>query len=189
MKIILASKSPYRKHALDVLGVDHEVVPSNFDESSIRDNNPEMLAKKLSENKALEIGRLYGDAIIISSDLLVVNNDIILEKPHNADRAIEMLRMLSGKTFDIIVGLAVYDTKNDNMLSTVEKCSVTFRDLNDFEINDYITRYPNAIECAGAFESDGLLRFAEHIAGNYNFRAAIPVNKLIEFLRTLKVSI
>lgn len=43
-------------------------------------------------------------------------------------------------------------------------------------------RFP-AVKCAAAFEADGLLRFAEHIQGSYNFKAAIPVDKLVKFLR------
>jgi len=42
---------------------------------------------------------------------------------------------------------------------------------------------------AGAFESDAVLRFAERIAGSYNFVAALPVSRLIVFLREQSVEI
>jgi predicted house-cleaning NTP pyrophosphatase (Maf/HAM1 superfamily) len=35
---------------------------------------------------------------------------------------------------------------------------------------------------AGAFEGDGLLRFAESVAGSFNFVTALPVSTLAVFL-------
>ena len=93
-----------------------------------------------------------------------------------------MLYMLSGESFEIVAGLAVYNAETKKMLSTTETCTIKFRDLDKYEIEDYISRYP-VLKCSAAFESDGLLRFAERVNGNYNFRTAIPVNKLVVFLR------
>lgn len=185
--IVLASQSLFRKCALDIIGVGYEIVPSNFDESSVMDENPYSLTKKLSEAKALETAKKK-KAIIVASDLAVVLEERILEKPRSEEEAFEMLSSLSGKTFDIVTGLAVYNPRTKNMLSTVEKCSVTFRPLKESEIHDYIKRYP-VLKCAGAFESDGLLRFAENISGNYNFHAGMPVNRLISFLRKQGVDV
>ena len=182
MKIILASQSIYRRQALDILGLKYDIIPSNIDESAIRHKNPMELAKLLSRAKAQKIGEDNLDSIIISADLFVVYGDEIIEKPKDTNQAKEMLEMFSGNTFDIITGLAVYNTKEDEMLSAVESCRVRFRNLIDFEIDDYISRFP-VLKCAGAFEADGLLRFAEYISGNYNFKAGMPVNRLVEFLR------
>jgi septum formation protein len=182
MRIILASQSPFRRHALDVLGLKYETISGNIDESAIRDEDPNKLAKLLSNAKAKKIGENNPNSIIISADLIVVHNNKIIEKPIDEDHAKKMLKSLSGNSFEIVTGLAVYNSKTQNLLSTSEVCKVRFRDLSDFEINDYVSRFP-ALKCAAAFEADGLLRFAEYIEGNYNFKAAIPVNKLILFLR------
>lgn len=182
MRIILVSQSPFRKHALDILGLEYETIPSNLDESTIRHENPNELAQLLSKAKALKIGEENPDSIIISADLFVVHNSKIIEKPRDENHAKEMLKSFSGSVFDIITGLVVYNSETKNILSTSEICKVRFRDLSDFEINDYVARFP-AVKCAGAFEADGLLRFAEYIEGNYNFKTAMPVNKLILFLR------
>ena len=182
MRIILASKSQFRKHALEVLGLSYETVPSNFDESTIRNKNPNKLAQMLSEAKSKKIGENHSNSIIIAADLFIVHKQKIYGKPKDENEAKEMLKALSGHSFDIITGLAVYNSQSKKMLSTSESCQVKFRNLSDFEIDDYISRYP-VIKCAAAFEADGLLRCAEYIQGNYNFRTAIPVNKLILFLR------
>lgn len=182
MRIILASQSPFRKHALDVLGLKYETIPSDIDESTIRHEDPNELTQLLSKAKAQKIGEENPDSLIISADLFVVHNSKIIEKPRDENHAKEMLKLFSGSTFRIVTGLVVYNSDTKKLLSTSETCKVRFRDLSDFEINDYVSRFP-AVKCAGAFEADGLLRFAEYIEGNYNFKTAMPVNKLILFLR------
>lgn len=182
MTIILASRSPFRQHALDVLGLTYRIIASDIDESAIRHEDPHELARLLSKAKAQKIGDQNPDSLVVAADLFVVHDGEIIEKPRDEKQAYERLRSFSGRSFEIVTGLAVYNSHTKNMLATSESCQVTFRELSDFEINDYISRYP-VVNFAGAFEADGLLRFAEHVEGNYNFRAAIPVNKLIFFIR------
>ena len=182
MRIILASQSPFRKHALDILGLEYETIPSNIVESAIKHEDPNELAQLLSKAKALAIAKDNPDSIIISADLLDVLNGKIIGKPKDKNQAKEMLRAFSGQTFEIVTGLVVYNAKTEKLLSTSEVCKVRFRELSDFEIDNYVARFP-VLKCAGGFEADGLLRFAEYIEGNYNFKAAMPINKLILFLR------
>ncbi|MFH1977784.1 MAG: Maf family nucleotide pyrophosphatase [Candidatus Aenigmatarchaeota archaeon] len=188
MRIILASESLFRKHALEVLGLEYETIPSKIDESTIRHENPNELAKLLSQAKAKKIGETQKDAIIIAADMFVVYNNEIIEKPRNEAHGKEMLKLLSGNTFSILSGLTVYNSTTKKLLSSTDVCRVVFRNLTDFEINDYVSNHP-VIKYAAAFEADGLLRFAEHIEGNYNFRAGLPVNKLIIFLRENGVNV
>ena len=188
MKIILASQSPFRKHALDILGLTYETIPSNIDESVIRHENPRQLAQLLAEAKCRKIAEMHKDAIIVSADLFIVHDGKIFEKPKDTKEAKEMLQVFSGNSLEIISGLAVLNSKTGKLLLTSESCTVSFRKLLDLEIDDYIARYP-VTKFAGAFDADGLLRFAEHIEGNYNFKAGLPVNRLIEFLRENDIKI
>jgi len=188
MRIILASQSSVRKHALDVLGLTYEIIPSDFDESTIRHNDPNMLAQMLSEAKSRVVGENCSDALVIAADCFVVYDNKIYEKPVDLTEAKEMLLTLSGNTFRIIAGLAVYNSTSKKMLSTSEVCEVKFRDLSEYEVDDYVTRYP-VLNCAAAFEADGLLRFAERVKGNYNFKTAMPVDKLVHFLRENGVNV
>jgi MAF protein len=182
MKIILASQSPFRKQALDILGLKYETTPSNIDETVIRDNDPHQLAQLLSVAKCRKIAETNTSAVIISADLFVVLENVIFEKPKSALEAKKMLSAFSGRNFEIVSGLAVLNTVTGKLLQTSQVCNVKFRTLSNFEIDDYVSRYP-VLKFAGAFDADGLLRFAEQIEGNYNFKAGLPVNKLIEFLR------
>lgn len=188
MKIILASQSPFRKQALEILGLEYEVMPSNIDESAIRHENPHVMAQMLSEAKAAEISKNQNDAIIIAADLFIVHKNQIMEKPVDLEEAKKMLFTLSGSEFDIVSGLAVFNSETKKLLGSSDSCKVTFRKLLEYEIDNYISRY-SVTTMAGAFEADGLLRFSEKIEGNYNFKTGLAVNKLIEFLRENDINV
>lgn len=154
----------------------------NFNEKSIREKDPMQFAKKLSEAKALEVGKKCEDSLIIAADLFVVMDGKVYEKPESEKEAFDMLKSFSGNKLDIIAGLAVYNSKSKEMLSTADKYTVKFRELFEFEIKDYISRYP-VLNLSAGFEGDGLLRFAESAQGKYQFLTGLPMNSLIEFLR------
>ena len=182
LRIILASESAQRKHALEVLGLSYEIIPSKIDEKAIRDPDHRELARKLSEAKARTVGEGNLDAVVIAADLFIVYDNKIYEKPRDKEEAYAMLSSLSGNTFEIITGLAVYRNDTQKMVSSTQTCEVTFRTLLPDEIRDYIARYP-VLKCAAAFDPDGLLRFAESVRGSYNFRSGLHMNHLILFLR------
>jgi len=67
MRIVLASESASRRRALDILGLKYEVRPSRIDEKAIREDDPQKLARKLSEAKAHTVAQTTPDAIIIAA--------------------------------------------------------------------------------------------------------------------------
>jgi septum formation protein len=182
MRIILASQSSFRKRALEIVGVPYETKPHTIDEKSLRDDDPYVLARVLSEAKARDIGSRESNAIVVAGDLFVVFDGRIYEKPADEEEALGMLRSFSANTIDIIAGVAVYNSKTEQMRSSVETCTVTLRQLEDYEIEDYVSRYP-VRTLSGAFEGDGLLRFADRIEGKYPFLTGFPLSELIRFLR------
>lgn len=182
MKIVLASESPFRKRALDLLGVQYETFPAAIDEKAIRDPDPFALTTKLAEAKAWKVAKLFPDAVIVSGDAVAAKNGRIFEKPCDNGEAAGFLRELSGSEFQFVTSLAVVHSKTRRILSAVEASAITFRVLIECEIQDYIRRYP-VLNFAGAFESDAVLRFADKISGSYNFVTALPVSRLVVFLR------
>jgi len=188
MRIVLASESQSRKRALDILGLTYEVCPSAIDEKSIRDSDPAALTKKLAEAKAWKIANELQDAVVVSGDAVVAKGGRILEKPRSNDEAAEFLRDLSGSTFQFVTSLAVIRSDTRRMLSTVETSEIRFRQLVEREIRDYVSRYP-VLKFAGAFDGDGVLRFADSVSGSYNFMTALPVSRLAVFLREQGVEV
>jgi septum formation protein len=188
MKIVLASESPFRRRALDMLGLEYEVSPSRIDEKAIRDDNPRELTRKIAEAKARKIGGDFPDAIIVAGDAVAAKGSRIFEKPRDLREADEFLHELSGSEFQFITALVVLHSRTEKMLSTVEVLNITFRKLLDREIKGYIAKYP-VLNYAGAFENDAVYRFAERIEGSYNIGTAMPVSRLIFFLREQGVEV
>jgi septum formation protein len=182
MKIVLASESQFRKRALDLLRVPYETCPSRIDEKAIRDDDPAELTRKLAEAKAKKVAEQHTDAVIVAGDAVVAKNGKIYEKPRDEQEAIQFLEELSGGELQFVTSLVVLHAQSGKMLSTVEISNITFRRLTENEIRAYIRKY-DVLKYAGAFESDAVLFFAERFSGSYNVVAAIPVNKLILFLR------
>jgi predicted house-cleaning NTP pyrophosphatase (Maf/HAM1 superfamily) len=74
------------------------------------------------------------------------------------------------------------------MLSAVETLDISFRRLLDREIEQYVHKY-DVLRCAGAFENDAVLLFADRISGSYNLGTALPPSRLIVLLREQGVEI
>jgi len=188
MRVVLASESQSRRRALDILGVTYEVCPSAIDEKLIRDSDPAALTKKLAEAKGWKVAGSFQDAVVVSGDAVVAKAGKIFEKPRDIWQAAEFLRELSGSAFQFVTSLTVIRSDTRRMLSTVETSEIRFRELGEREIRDYIGRYP-VLRFAGAFEGDGVLRFADSVSGSYNFIAALPVSRLAVFLREQGVEV
>ena len=188
MRIVLASESPFRRRALDLLNLAYEVCPSRVDEKAVRDDSPIELTRKLAEAKAQKVVGEYQDAVVVSGDAVVSKDGKIYEKPRSEAEAVQFLRELSGSKFQFITALSVIHSQTRNMLSAVETSDISFRPLVEREIRDYINKY-QVLSYAGAFESDAVLRFAERICGSYNFVTALPVGRLIVFLRAQGIDI
>jgi nucleoside triphosphate pyrophosphatase len=193
MRIVLASESEGRRRALDLLGVEYEVRPAGIDEQAIRNPDPVELTRRLAEAKARvvaesEVARRDGNALVVAGDAVVEKNGRIFEKPRDLDEAAEFLRELCGDPFRFVTSVVVLRTDTQKMLSAVEVSEIRFRQLGDREMREYVGRYP-VLRCAGAFEGEAVLRFAESVSGSYNFMTGMPVSRLAVFLREMGVEV
>ncbi len=180
--IILASKSPRRRHLLQQAGLSFTVIPSCLDESSIQISAPETYVRILSEAKAEFVANKYPDKWVIGADTIVLKDDTILGKPDSKAEAQIMLRQLSGRTHHVFTGYSICcKTKNRNFSETV-KTEVLFKHLTDEEIEWYIqTEEP--FDKAGAYAIQGLGIFlVKSINGSYTNVVGLPVCEVLEFL-------
>ena len=153
--LILASTSPYRRELLGRLGLQFEVTNPQTDESRLPVEDPESMALRLAEAKARAVAIAFPDALIIGSDQVATVDGQIYGKPGTHERAIEQLHTLSGKTVNFFTGLCLLNTKTGNAEVRGVATLVTFRDLTDREIKNYLQREP-AYNCAGSAKSEGL---------------------------------
>jgi len=186
MKIVLASESPFRKHAMDMLRIAYETCPAAIDEKAIRHDDPFVLTRALAEAKARKVAESYPEAVIVSGDAVAALGGRIYEKPRDLEEAAGFLRELSGNEFQFVTALAVLHMGTQKMLSTVEVLNIRFRPLLEGEIQNYVRSY-NVLQCAGAFEGDAVHMFAERISGSFTLGTAIPVSRLIVMLREMGI--
>jgi septum formation protein len=180
-RVILASSSPRRRELLSLIGVAHEVRPANIDEGLLPGETAEAHCVRLAREKALALADLAMEgALVIGSDTIVVVDGLILGKPQDEADAASMLRMLSGRSHVVLTAVAV--ARHDRVESGVERVSVTFRPLDDAEIEAYIaTREP--MDKAGAYGIQGYgATIVERIDGDYFAVMGLALTRLIRLM-------
>ncbi|OGJ05091.1 septum formation protein Maf [Candidatus Nomurabacteria bacterium RIFOXYC2_FULL_36_19] len=182
-KIILASTSPRRKELLEKAGLIFDVIPSNYEEDMTLDLIPEELAKFLSKGKAIDVAKNFNDAIIISADTFVSLDDKIIGKPHTEEKAKITLKTLSGKTHSVFTGFTIIDTKKDKIVSKVVETKVSFKELSNEMIDDYIKK-GNPLKYAGSYTLNDIAdKFIEKIVGDPLNIIGFPVDTIMETLK------
>lgn len=185
-KIILASSSPRRKELLSQLNIAFDSVSPLYDESEFILEPKSASVEKLSLLKAKSVSvNSAVSALIISADTVVICNDKILGKPQNRDEAFEMLKILSGKTHRVITGVAVIDTETQNFYTNSDTTYVTFNELSDKDIFDYIDS-KKPFDKAGAYGIQELPdNFTKKIDGEFDNVVGLPTKILIKMLNSI----
>lgn len=153
--LILASTSPYRRELLARLGIPFTTANPQTDESPQPGESPEQLALRLAEAKARAVASEFPDALIIGSDQVATVDSEIYGKPGDHARAVAQLRSLSGRTVNFFTGLCLLNARTGLAEVHGVPTLVTFRQLTDEEIENYLQREP-AYNCAGSAKSEGL---------------------------------
>lgn len=189
-KLILASTSPFRRELLSRLGVPFAVANPQTDESAQPGEHPEAMALRLSEAKARAVAQDHPDALIIGSDQVATVNGKVYGKPGNHERAVEQLKQLSGKTVNFYTGLCLFNARTGDAEVRGIPTLVTFRDLSDQEIENYLRREP-AYNCAGSAKSEGLgIALMSSMRGDDpNALVGLPLIALCDMLRRQGVSV
>ena len=156
-KVILASRSPYRRELLQRIIPDPETQPADIDETPLPEEAPETYVMRLSRAKAETVASEYPDGcLVIGSDQAAVLDGKILGKPGTAERAHQMLAAASGRSLHFHTGLHILETGNPiNSQQALDRTRVDFRPLTHEEIERYIAAEP-ALDCAGGFRCEGL---------------------------------
>ncbi|MCH5222866.1 MAG: septum formation protein Maf [Muribaculaceae bacterium] len=189
-KILLASKSPRRREILSLLRVPFTVVTiDGIDESYPEDMPVGEVALYISKKKAEEyLKKINNDEFLITADTVVILGDKILGKPKDAEDAVEMLKMLSGKTHRVTTGVTLA-TKEKQESFTAESY-VTFANLTEEEIRYYVENF-NPLDKAGAYgiqEWIGAVA-VEKIDGSFYNVMGLPVHRLYQAMKRFGLKI
>lgn len=179
VQVYLASASPRRKKLLKQLNIRFKSFAVDLDEEILDGEHPIKTVKRLAEQKMALASRKVKSGIIITADTIVVLENKIIGKPTSAKDAYSILKFLSGRTHFVYTGYVVKNVTSDKSITEYEKTAVTFRDLSDKEILEYIEG-GSPMDKAGAYgiQDDFGAVFVKKISGCYYNVVGLPLAKL-----------
>ena len=155
MKIILGSQSPYRARMLEEMGIEFEVMAADIDEKAIRSEDPKELVSLLAKAKAEALlPRIRGEAILITSDEIVMSDGRILEKPSDEEEARRFLENYNTFPAETVTAVCVINLKNGKSASDVDVAKVYFNRFSAEDIDDIIAG-GEVYRLSGGFSVDG----------------------------------
>ncbi|MGH7739241.1 MAG: Maf family protein [bacterium] len=184
-RLILASSSPRRKKILSFLGISFRVVaPRGVVEERKPRESPRKLVQRLALEKATSLRRFYPNTWILGADTLVVQRGRVYGKPRGIKEAERTLSLLSGKSHQVLTGLALWGP-NGQVWTGVGRSRIHFRQLTQAELKKYIsTREP--YDKAGGYDIRGTAGgWIRELEGDYFNVMGLPVNLLLTALDTL----
>ena len=184
--IILASNSPRRRELLAGLDITYEVkVLPGIDESYPDGLSAEEIPQYISRRKAEAYEAVrQPDDLIITADTIVWTDGRVLGKPEDEAGAMEMLRLLSGRTHQVITGVTL--SAASGMRTFAVTSEVTFDVLAEEEIDYYGKRY-RPLDKAGAYGIQEWIGYVgvSALHGSYFNVMGLPVQRLYKELKKL----
>jgi len=181
--LVLASASPRRAQLLRLIDLPFTVCPSLVAENGVAHLAPEEQAIDLAKRKAQAVASVFTWGLVVGADTIVELDGRIFGKPVDVDEASEMLRQLSGRTHNVYTGIALLDCPTGRQVSDFSCTRVTFRALDEDEIDAYVAT-GSPMDKAGAYGIQDLSAiFAEKIEGCFYNVMGFPLTKFYLMLR------
>ncbi|MBD5654094.1 MAG: septum formation protein Maf [Candidatus Eremiobacteraeota bacterium] len=180
--VVLASVSPRRFELLNSLGLEVRVVKSDVDEGERPGYAPRELAALHASAKAGAVARRETSAVIVAADTVVDLDGKSLGKPRDRAEAATTLRKLSGRDHVVHTAYVVHDTSRDGIISGVSSTRVSFAELDDATIENYIAT-GEPMDKAGSYGIQGRgAALVREIDGDFYTVMGFPLG---EFVRRL----
>ena len=169
-KIVLASQSTSRRRLLEGAGINPTIIVSNVDEEIDFFNamSPADMVIALAVTKAHTVReQIDYPALIIGCDSTFDVDGVSFGKPGTPDIARERAKKISGRSGLLHTGHCIIDTAQGREIADRVTTKVTFSELTDHEIEDYIAS-GEPLQVAGGFTLDGFgSPFIPVIEGDY----------------------
>jgi septum formation protein len=184
--LILASRSPQRKAILEQLGVAFRVEEPGVEE--LTGGDPRALVRENALRKARAVaaagGRSGGTERVLGADTAVVLDGRVFGKPRDEGEAETFLRRLSGRTHEVMSGIALREPDGAER-SDVAVTRVRFRRLEPPDLAWYLAT-EEWRERAGAYAIQGRgAALVEEIEGDYWNVVGLPVATLLRLVPDL----
>ena len=152
--IILASASPRRRHFMQQLNLNFEIIVADIDETPLSGETPETLAWRLAKSKAEAVSTIIGRSddtrLIVASDTVVAMDGHILGKPVNENDAGRMLRLLRDNSHQVHTAICLLSLPIGTASIRLNTTDVTMRPYSDEEIAAYVAT-GDPLDKAGAY--------------------------------------
>jgi septum formation protein len=169
-RIVLASQSSSRRRLLEGAGLNPKVIVSHVDEETdfFTAMSPADMVIALAIAKAHTVRESIDyPAIIIGCDSTFDVDGISFGKPETPAVAIERARKISGRSGLLHTGHCIIDTEKGIEIADRITTKVTFDEMNQEEIADYVAS-GEPLKVAGGFTLDGFgSPFIPVIEGDY----------------------
>ena len=192
-EIILASKSGVRKKILEENQIKCIVEPSNIDEDNVKNSllkenaTPEIISKNLAELKANKISQKRNGDLVLGADSVIDLKGKIVSKPNNREKALEILRDLSGQTHHLISSVCI--SQNGSMIwNYTDKASLTMKKMSEDELVSYLAKISDeALYAYNVYQIEGEGRsLFSSIEGDEDTIMGLPIKKIKEYLNNYK---
>ena len=181
MDLHLASSSPRRHEILSALGVSFTAAGVDIDETR-RDGEPvaDMVVRLAIAKAAAARPNVDKSVPVIGADTAVAIDNLVLGKPGSRDAAVQMLTALSGRTHEVLTGVAVDFA--GTVRTAISTTQVRFRKINLCEAENY-WQSGEPTDKAGAYAVQGMGGiFVEDISGSYSGVVGLPVFETAKLL-------
>jgi septum formation protein len=175
--VILASGSPRRRQLLLRAGLHFEVRESGITEELREGESAREFASRMASEKAQAVSNRDAQGLVIAADT-VVDCEGVIGKPRDAQEARVMLKRLSGRTHTVVTAFVL--ARAGRIVESQAVLSlVTFRELTDAEIADYVaTGAP--MDKAGAYGiQDAGAGFISNVQGSRDNVMGLPVEQVL----------
>ena len=190
-RIVLASQSASRRRLLEDAGLKPTIIVSNVDEETDFFNamSPEDMVIALAVSKAHTVREMIDyPAIIIGCDSTFDVDGVSFGKPGTPEIAIARAKKISGRTGLLHTGHCVIDTEKGIEIADRVTTKVTFTNMTDEEIADYVAS-EEPLHVAGGFTLDGFgSPFIPVIEGDYTNVVGISMPFLRNAMKQLGYS-
>ena len=182
-RIILASASPRRAELLRAAGIDFDIRPADIDEAILPGETPSEYVSRLAEAKARAVHERDGDRTVLAADTAVVVDGQILGKPFDEADARRMLRLLGGRTHEVLTAVSVFHP-GQIVETRVDVTTVEFAELSEPDIAWYVSS-GEPMDKAGAYAVQGLAsRFVTRVEGSHSNVVGLPIALVYQMLTT-----
>ena len=180
-RLVLASASPRRRDLLSQAGYDVLIAASDVEEMDSCNEGPEALALINAKRKWTAVAPQYPSEIVVAADTVVWLDGHFYGKPLDFSEATQMLTDLSGRTHQVVTGVAL-GRAGEGLQQFAEVSMVTFHALDQDEIVAYLkTIHP--LDKAGAYAAqDDSGRIIAQVEGSLSNVIGLPMEKLGAFL-------